>query len=147
MLKFGLSLGRIGHVFPDHGVPVVVQSTIGDVQHDGITVIWDRPMSVTCDVKSQINVLVDGNPTTVTDVVFHPSSKSTMGILVTPDFEVGQSVTWAYDDTGGCILQQIEPPNTEADGNTNVVYNDLLSMTADSTLITCDSTTITADRG
>ncbi len=125
-MRLGLNLGKIadgGAVV--HTVPKVRQSTIGNVQPDGITVIWDRPMEMTCDVKSQINVLVNGNPITVTDILFHPTDKGVMGIIVTPPFHIGESVTWAYSDSGSCDLQEIAAPNTEADNQTYGVFNDL----------------------
>ncbi len=124
-MKLRLNLGRIGSGAVIHTVPRVRQSTIGNVQPDGITVVWDRPMEVTCDIKSQINVLVNGNPTTVTDVVFHPNNSGIMGILVSPPFHIGETVTWAYDDNGSCVLQEVISPNAEAENQTYGVYNDL----------------------
>jgi len=43
-------------------------------------------------------------------------------------FAEGQTVTWAYDDQGTCVLQQTEAPNTEADNQTYTVDNTLMIM-------------------
>ncbi len=110
---------------PISGIPVVLQSTIGDVTPDGITVVWDRQMIVTCDISSQITLLVDDNPVTVDEVQFHPSDKSIMGILIGRNFTSTEVVTWTYDDTGLCDLHQIATPQTEASTVTHDVVNDL----------------------
>lgn len=106
-------------------VPVVRASRITVTQPDGITVQWDRPMMMTCDAKAQITVLADGNPVVVHSIAFHPTDKSIMGIIVGGDFTAGQVVTWAYDDSGACDIQEIDPPQTEADNQTYAVNNAL----------------------
>ena len=133
-------------------VPAVVSSVISATQADGILVKWDRSMMMTCDVKAQIKVIIDGATEVMPDsIAFNPADRSEMGLIMATHFTVGQVVTWAYDDTGACDLQEIAAPNTEADNQTYSVLNGVgqvnLSITADSTSVTADSATIKADKG
>ncbi len=123
MLALRLMCGGVGDgSSPLPPVPKVHGSIIFAGQPNGIQVHWDRPMEMTCDIKSQITVLADGVPVPVQSVEFHPNEKSEMGILVGSDFLAGQAVTWAYA-SGACKLQEIAPPNAEADTLTHIVLS------------------------
>ena len=107
-------------------VPRVIISIVDDNQKDGILVHWDREMKMTCDAVAQISVIVDGGaPVQPTSIEFHPTDKTIMGLIMAAPFTVGQVITWAYDDTGGCDIQQIAVPNTEADNQTYGVNNNI----------------------
>jgi len=123
MLELNLGLIGSGEVSSSLSiVPRVKLSIINSFQVDTILVIWDRPMEMSCDVKSQITVLADGVPVPVQSVEFHLAKKSEMEILVGSDFLAGQAVTWAYA-SGACKLQEIAPPNAEADTLTHIVLS------------------------
>jgi len=131
-------------------VPKVNTSTIRASSPDGIYVVWDRPMHMTCDITSQITVTVDGTSRPVARVEFDVHNPSQMAILMGTNFKHGEVVTWAYDDTGSCDLQEVAPPNTEADNQTYGVANNIVAptrVTADSTAVSADSTKHTADEG
>jgi len=132
-------------------MPAPKSSVISSAQPDGILVTWNRPMMATCDIKNQIKVIIDGNlETAPVSVEFHPNDKTQMGIVMATPFTPGQTVTWAYDDTGPCDIQTIDTPHVEADNQTYTVANVLqvtLTPTADSTTITADSDQITVDKG
>ena len=109
-------------------IPTVHSSIIGDTSPDSILVQWDRPMRVSCDIIDQINVIIDGAPAVHPDhVAFDISYPSTMGIVMAAPFAPGQVITWSYDDTGLCELQEIALPNTEADNQTYAVNNNLVA--------------------
>jgi len=152
MLNFGLLRGKAGPTsYPTTGIPMVISSIIRADQPEGIRVKWDRPMMMTCDIKNQIKVIHGAVETAPTSVIFSPD-KTEMGIVMALPFTVGEVVTWAYDDTGSCILQQVEVPNTEADNQTYVVENQVVSgvtlnPTAGTTKVSTDTTQITADKG
>ena len=146
MLEFGLLKRKPTHT-PTPTVPKMVQASIGDVQLNTITVLWDRPMQVTCDIKSQITVIIDGVVEPVTEVVFHPTNHSLMGFFINKLVEKNQVITWAYDDSGSCILQEVEEPKVEADNQTYKVYNtSTLVVTADTDRVTADTELFTADK-
>jgi len=137
---------------PNTTVPRVLHSVITPAQNDGIEVTWDRHMVTTCDVKSQIKVIVDGAEFAPQSVEFHPTDKTKMGLIMANPFTPGQTVTWAYDDTGACDIQSINTPHIEADNQTYAVVNQLLSSvtltpSADSTSVSVDSDQITTDEG
>ena len=112
-------------------VPRVIISIVDDLQKDGILVHWDREMKMTCDAVAQISVIVDGGaPIQPSSITFHPTDKTVMGLVMPTIFTAGQVITWAYDDTGGCDIQQIAAPNTEADNQTYGVSNNLTAATA-----------------
>jgi len=149
-LKFGLLNADSTVSYPTTGVPQVISSIIRSDQPEGIRVKWDRPMMMTCDVKSQIKVIHGAVETAPTSVIFSPD-KTEMGIVMAAPFTSVEVVTWAYDDTGGCDLHQVEAPNTEADNQTYNVLNQsqgvTLSVSADSTQVSVDNTNITVDEG
>ena len=149
MFNFRLSdvLGEEVTAHSQPTVPKVSASYISDTARDGIYVLWDRPMSMTCDAKDQINIIIDGSaPVHPTSIVFNTDQRE-MGLLMPTPFIMGQVVTWAYDDQGACDLQEVDPPNTEADNQTYGVANRIVALSADSTLISADATTHTADEG
>ena len=109
-------------------VPRVITSEIKQNHPDGILVIFDRPMMMTCDIKGQINVIIDGGAAVhPKSIEFHPNYPTQMAIVMNDQFAAGQTVTWAYDDSGACELQETAPPNTEADNQTYAVNNQLTS--------------------
>ncbi len=107
------------------GIPKVLSSTILDTQADGILVQWDMDMNMSCDVKDQFTVLVDGHPGHVNSVAFHPQDRSQMAIIMNHDFHSGDTVTWAYADNGPCDLHQEGVPTNEADNQTYAVVNSI----------------------
>jgi len=107
-------------------IPKVVSSTLIESQADGIMVKWDRPMMVTCEIASQVSVIVDGAaPTHPDHTVFNQVDPSEIGFIFGAPFLHGQVVTWAYDDSGACDLKEASPPNTEAENQTYAVYNQI----------------------
>jgi len=152
-MNFGLNFAFLGmkkHAYPSMGVPKVLRSEILPDTPDGIKVTWDRPMMMTCDIKNQIKVIHGAVETAPTSVIFSPD-KTEMGIVMDLPFTPGEVVTWAYDNTGGCDLQQVEVPNTEADNQTYNVLNQAqgvtLSVSADSTMVSVDNINVTVDEG
>lgn len=123
MLNFGFkSSGGL----PLPLVPVVARSNIRADAPDGILVTWDRPMMMSCDIKDQISVVIDGAAAIhPTSIEFHPHNLAKMGIVMAVPFTPGQVVTWSYNDSGSCDLQEIAAPNTEADNQTYAVNNAL----------------------
>jgi len=131
-MKFGLNFGLFGGEPSGPSpviLPAVLSSVIEDGQADGILVQWNISMGMSCDIKNQINVLVDGHVEHVTSVEFHPHDRSKMGIILVHAVTAGQTVTWAYDDTGHCDLHQDGVPTNEADNQTYDVTNNLSSPT------------------
>jgi surface protein len=107
-------------------IPKVTHSIVTPHQPDGILVQWDRPMAMSCDIKDQINVIIDGAaPVHPTSVAFHHTDKSKMGLVMATPFLAGQTISWAYDDRGPCDLQEIAAPHTEADNQTYGVTDQL----------------------
>jgi len=123
------SSGQISASIPViNPVPQVFQSTVGSIEPDGITVIWDRDMMITGAILSQVTVTVSGAPVNVIDVVFHPISKSIMGIIIDRDFAPGETVSWTYA-IGAQKLQEIQAPNTEAAAGEYITVNDVCGIT------------------
>jgi len=118
-----LAHGGTSSVYPTTGVPKVLRSEILPNTPEGIMVTWDRPMMMSCDVKDQIKVIDGDVETAPQSVEFNPSDRTKMGIIMAIPFTPTSVVTWAYDDTGSCDLQQIAVPNTEADNQTYTVSN------------------------
>ena len=130
-------------------IPAVRRSDITPAGDDGILVVWDRAMTESCDIKDQINIIIDGAaPIHPETVVFTPDHK-TMGLIMAAPFTPNQTVTWAYDDTGACDLTEAAAPNTEAENQTYAVINHLTCdnkhLTADNTICKADSVLVTAD--
>ena len=76
---------------------------------------------VTCDIRDQITVLIDGGAGVHPDDVTFNGVE--MDITMATPFTTGQVVTWAYDDTGVCDLQSISTPHQEANNQTHSVVN------------------------
>ena len=110
---------------PLHPVPKVIASTIRANQLNGIHAHWDRPMAMSCDIKSQISVTAGGVAVLVQRVEFNHFDESQMSIIVGEVFQPGQVVTWAYDDSGACDLHGLDPPNDKAVSQTYSVVNNL----------------------
>ena len=107
-------------------MPKVRSSTISASDSDGILVKFDRPMTVTCEIASQVSVIVDGAaPIHPDHTVFNQSDPSEIGFIFGTNFQHGQVVTWAYDDSGACDLKEAAAPNTEAENQTYAVYNQI----------------------
>lgn len=128
-------------------VPKVTSSRTS-IDGGQLVIHWDRPMTESCPIKDQINIIVDGASP------IHPTSVSFVGgvmtMVVSPAITNGQTVTWAYDDTGLCDLHEVGKPSHEPDNQTYGVFNRVPgtpSVTADNTHITADDTTHTADQG
>ncbi len=102
--------------------PRVLSSKIDlSTQADGILVSWNLHMMMSCDLKNQINVIIDGGaPVHPKAIEFHPHDPSQMGLIMDVPFTPGQSVTWAYADNGPCDLHQVGEPTNEADNQTYI---------------------------
>lgn len=108
-------------------VPIVQSSIITVAQPDSITLQWDRPMMMTCNIKAQITVLADTAPVVVHDVLFPELDTSIMEIVVGSPFVAGQVVTWTYA-TGACMLQELALPQTEMDTQVYAVDNQIILL-------------------
>jgi len=110
----------------DNNEPKPKSSIIYLSQINKIIVLWNTPMTMICDIKDQINVIIDGAaPVHPISVIFDPSNPYQMEIVMATPFLIGHIVTWTYDNTGICNLQQTLPPNTEADNKSHLVANQL----------------------
>jgi len=104
-------------------VPVVLSSTIDPTNPDGIVVQFDQQMTLTCDIKDQINVIVDGAAPIHPLTVVHDVSDPAIWALTFPtDFVAGQVITWAYDDQAACDWQSLAS-GIEIDNQTYGVTN------------------------
>ena len=95
-----------------------------DAHKDVITVTFDREMTMNCDAKDKIGVIVDGGaPVNPIVLTFHPTDKAILGMQMQTPFAFGQVITWAYNDTGPCFLQEYAAPNTGLENQTFGVSN------------------------
>jgi hypothetical protein len=119
---------------PPPTVPVVLSSTIDPTNPDGIVVQFDQQMTMTCDIKDQINVIIDGAAPIHPQTVVHDVADPAIWALTFPtDFVAGQVITWAYDDQGGCDWQSLAH-SIETDNQTYGVTNNIGVVTSDSVI-------------
>jgi len=108
------------------GVPNVLSSVISPDKPDEIIVMFDRDMEMSCNIYQDVTVKINGgagvNPQTT---AFDVTDLKKLYIVMASPFSAGDTVTWAYDDTGSCTMNQVADPKTEADNQTYDVDNQL----------------------
>lgn len=85
-------------------VPRAVVTVTANAAPDALTVRWDRPMSLTGDIKGRINVLVNGSSVAVSSVTVSPVNARIMKINMAVPFGAGDVITWQYTPAGGALL-------------------------------------------
>ena len=65
------------------------------------------------------------SPVNPISVSFDSVDKSLLILVLGTPFIAGQTVTWNYDSSGTCNLQEISTPNTKADSQVYNVNNKL----------------------
>ncbi len=105
----------------------IQNSNIGNIDPKAITVTFADDTLLTCDVKTQILVNINGVAVYPTDVIL--SNPRTMGILLPNNVMIGDVVEWIYY-SGTCKIEDISTHTelTHAVANTvlNTISSDLL---------------------
>ena len=87
--------------------PKVYFSRVTPLNVNAIIATFNKSMEMTCDIKNQINVVIDGAPPIhPVSANFVSGSTSKIEILMATPFLSGQVVSWSYDDTGSCQLRE-----------------------------------------
>jgi len=116
--------------------PRVLSSTIDPSDEHSIILVFDRPVEMTCDVKTQFDVLVAGSTTHQPHAVtLDATDHVTMKLTMTSTFSYGDVVTWTYDDSGHCIIQEIAAPNGVMLSQTSPVINNIKMLLADAIVL------------
>ncbi len=110
----------------------IQNSNIGNIDPKAVTVTFADDTLLTCDVKTQILVNINGVAVYPTDVVL--SNPRTMGILLPHNVMIDDVVEWFYY-SGSCKIEDITTHTelTHAVANTvlNTITSDLLIYPAD----------------
>lgn len=116
--------------------PRVLSSIIDPSDEHSIIITWDRPVEMTCDVKTQFDVSIVGKVTHQPhEVTLDAIDHITMKLTMTASFAYGDIVTWTYDDSGHCIIQEIASPNGAVLSQTSPVSNNIKLITADAVVL------------
>ena len=110
----------------------IQSSNIGNIDPKAITVTFADDTLLTCDVKTQILVNINGVAVYPTDVIL--SNPRTMGILLPHNVMIDDVIEWFYY-SGTCKIEDITTHTelTHAAANTvlNTITSDLLIYPAD----------------
>jgi len=108
--------------------PKVYFSLVTLLNINAIIITFNKAMEITCDIADHINVVIDGAaPIHPISVKFITGSTDKVELLMAIPFLSGQIITWSYDNSGACNLQEIIIPNTEIDILNHKVTNKLSS--------------------
>ncbi len=100
----------------------ILSSIVGNNNREAITVTMDLAGEITCDVRNQVVVTVNGVEHIPTSVLF--TTQTTMVITLSVDLYITDVVTWIYH-AGVCVIQSLytnTPLETEI---TNTVTNNI----------------------
>ena len=121
--------GKAGSKDPDF-VPGTVPRVARSVTHDtgdGIMIVFDRPMTMTANIKEALSVIINGGPPIHPDNVVLNSEHDFIGMLFPiHTFKVNDVITWSYNDQHPTEeLKGAEVNGKEIDNQTYGVINEL----------------------